>query len=253
MTDKVQPEEQAPLALVTGAGGGLGRAVCHVLAEAGFHLAVVDVIDESSLKNNLSAIVDSIDFLFPEVDFGELDSISSVLQSFLPQKNWTVLVNNAGVSVGGKLSDATLEEWQLMLDVNLTAPFILTQLFVNNAKKFTLKGSIINISSMVGIIGTKKPGYAASKAGLIGLTKATALQAGPKVRCNAIYPGAMKTPMTADWDEATRKMICAKTPLARIAEPEEIAQIVGFLADNSRSSFLTGAIINATGGQYLGQ
>ena len=106
---------------------------------------------------------------------------------------------------------------------------------------------------MVGIIGAKKPGYAASKAGIIGLTKSVAMQAGPNIRCNAIYPGAMETPMTADWDAETRAKISKNTPIGRIAKPEEIASIVKFLATDSESGFLTGAILNATGGQYLGQ
>jgi len=140
-----------------------------------------------------------------------------------------------------------------MMNVNLTAPFILSQLFANNSKKHDIKGSIVNVSSMVGIIGAKKPGYAASKAGMLGLTKSIAMQSGPNIRCNAIYPGAMDTPMTADWDEEIRKKISAGTPIGRIADPKEIAQIVAFLADEKQSSFLTGSIINATGGQYLGQ
>ncbi|MBU0978910.1 MAG: SDR family oxidoreductase [Patescibacteria group bacterium] len=241
------------IALVTGAGGGLGTAICKVLAKKGFRIIAVDLLEEEKLKNQLSEIRASLELIFGGVDFSKPEVVTAIVESFLPNKNWTVLVNNAGISIGGKLIDGTLEQWNAMMNVNLTVPFVLSQAFVRNVNKTGGGGSIINISSMAGIIGAKKPGYAASKAGLIGLTKAVAMQVGPNIRCNAVYPGAMNTPMTADWDQKTRQAIAKNTPIGRIAEPEEIAQIVAFLADSEQSGFLTGAIINATGGQYLGQ
>lgn len=241
------------LAVVTGAAGGLGKEACKALADKGFRIVAVDLLATTELKESLAEIKDSLEMAIGGVDFSKPETIKNSLSKFLPNKNWTVLVNNAGLSVGGKLMDGTLDQWNLMMNVNLTAPFILSQLFAQNAAEFGIKGAIVNISSMVGVIGTKKPGYAASKAGLLGLTKAVALQAGPNVRCNAIYPGAMDTPMTADWDKETRKKIASNTPIGRIAAPAEIAQIVAFLADDKQSGFLTGSIINATGGQYLGQ
>jgi 3-oxoacyl-[acyl-carrier protein] reductase len=241
------------IALVTGASGGLGKEICKSLVEKGFKIVAVDLMETKVLEKNLSDISDSLEMVIGGVDFSKPETIEGSLKSFLPNKNWTVLVNNAGLSVGGKLFDGTLDQWNLMMNVNLTAPFILSQLFANNSKKHDIKGSIVNVSSMVGIIGAKKPGYAASKAGMLGLTKSIAMQSGPNIRCNAIYPGAMDTPMTADWDEEIRKKISAGTPIGRIADPKEIAQIVAFLADEKQSSFLTGSIINATGGQYLGQ
>jgi len=240
-------------ALVTGAGGGLGVKICEVLAAKNFGIVALDLIKTEELKSKLKGIGKSLELAIGEVDFSDPSGIIDSLGSFLPSKDWTVLVNNAGVSTGGKLLDETLPEWNLMMNVNLTAPFVLSQAFAKNAKEEGIKGSVVNISSMVGITGTKKPGYAASKAGLIGLTKSIAMQAGPDVRCNAIYPGAMDTPMTADWDEETRNKIIAGTPIGRIAAPVEIAKVVAFLADDNESGFLTGSVINATGGQYLGQ
>ncbi len=240
-------------AIVTGASGGLGIEICKKLVANNFKLIVIDLADKETIENSLSEVNDGIELILDKVDFSKTDELQSSLDSCLPDENLTVLVNNAGLSIGGGISDATLAEWELMIKVNLTAPFILSQAFINNAKKFNIQGSIINISSMVGIIGAKKPGYAASKAGLLGLTKSIAMQSGPKIRCNAIYPGAMDTPMTADWDKHTRHKITKNTPLQRIAQPAEIANIVGFLADDNESSFITGAVINATGGQYLGQ
>lgn len=241
------------IALVTGAAGGLGIAICEALAAKDFKIVAVDLVGEEKIKEKLKGIGGNLELAVGGVDFAKPETILASLGSFLPNKDWTVLVNNAGVSVGGKLLDASLADWNLMMDINLTAPFILSQAFVKNANENGIDGSIINISSMVGIIGAKKPGYSASKAGLIGLTKSVAMQSGPNVRCNAIYPGAINTPLTADWDKETREKIIAGTPIGRIAEPTEIAGIVAFLADKKESGFLTGSVINATGGQYLGQ
>lgn len=241
------------IALITGAAGGLGKQICRTLATDGFHIIALDLHKTETLRNKLADVSNNLIQTIGGVDFNNPASVMDSLNPLLPNKYWTVLVNNAGVSTGGNLLDSTLEEWNLMINVNLSAPFILSQAFVKNSQHHNIKGSIINISSMVGIIGGKKPGYAASKAGLLGLTKSIAMQAGPSVRCNAIYPGAINTPMTADWNKEKKSKIAANTPIGRIAEPTEIANIVAFLANEQKSGFLTGSIINATGGQYLGQ
>lgn len=241
------------IALVTGAAGGLGKAICKSLITKGFKIAAIDVLETEKLTAELSEISEHLELVVGGVDFSKPETIVPALGSFAGNKSWTVLVNNAGVSVGGKLIDGSLDHWNLMMNINLTAPFVLSQALYQNISEHNTKGSIVNISSMVGVIGAKKPEYAASKAGLLGLTKSVAMQSGPNLRCNAIYPGAMDTPMTADWDSETRAKIAANTPIGRIAKPEEIAKIAAFLADDTESGFLTGSVINATGGQYLGQ
>lgn len=240
-------------ALVTGAAGGLGKAICEVLAQRGYSLIALDIAPENVIREKLSSLSDKLEIVMGGIDLSHSQTLQPTIEKILPHKDWSVLVNNAGISLGGKLPDASLADWNTMMSVNLTAPFLLSQLFIRNAMQHNNRGSIINISSMVGLVGAKKPGYAASKAGLLGLTKSVAMQSGPLVRCNAVYPGAMDTPMTADWDEPTRQTIIKNTPLARIPKPEEIAKIVAFLADENESGFITGAALNATGGQYLGQ
>lgn len=240
-------------ALVTGASGGLGSAIVRVLSAKGYKIITMDRIDKSELEKKFIDIKDSIELTLGGINFANPKEVQNIISRILPHQKMSVLVNNAGVSIGGNIINSSLEDWNLMMNVNLTAPFILSQEFIKNAQKFQIKSSIINISSMVGIIGAKKPGYAASKAGILGLTKSIAMQVGPNIRCNAIYPGAMETPMTADWDTETRNKIVKNTPIGHIAQPEEIAQIVSFLADDKQSGYLTGSIINATGGQYLGQ
>jgi len=240
-------------ALVTGASGGLGSAIVRVLAAKGYKIIAMDRVNKNELEKKFIDIKNSIELFLGEVNFANPQEVQKTIFTLFPHKKLSVLVNNAGISVGGNLINSSIEDWNLMMNVNLTVPFILSQAFTKNAQEFQIKSSIINISSMVGIIGAKKPGYAASKAGILGLTKSIAMQTGPNIRCNAIYPGAMETPMTADWNKETREKIIKNTPVGHIAQPEEIAQIVSFLADDKQSGYLTGSIINATGGQYLGQ
>lgn len=241
------------IALITGASEGVGKKICEALSSEGFRIVAIDSVKTEDLKKSLKNIQNHLELVVGGADFSNPQSIIDSLASFLPNQNWTVLVNSMGENIGGNLLESTLDQWKQMIDTNLTVPFVLSQAFAKNSQKNNIKGSIINISSMAGITGAKKPGYAASRAGIFGLTKSIAMQLGPNVRCNTIYTGAVNDKMHADWDNEKRKKVIEATPIGRIAEPEEIANIVSFLADDKRSGFMTGAIINATGGQYLGQ
>lgn len=241
------------IALVTGAGEGIGKKTCEILAAKKFKIIALDSMSTALLQKSLKALKTDLIEVKGGVNFTNQDSVQTALNTITFDKTWTVLANCVGVNLGGGLLDSNLEDWNAMMNANLTTPYILSQAFAKNCKQYSIKGSIINISSMVGVIGAKKPGYAASRAGILGLTKAIAMQSGPDIRCNAIYTGAVNDAMHADWDEEKKKKVAAATPIGRIAEPAEIANIVAFLADDQQSGFLTGSIINATGGQYLGQ
>lgn len=237
--------------VVTGAAGGIGAAICQVLADEGHELIAIDVslAAVQAATKHLKTVVYPI-----ACDLAEPNNVSQLFtREELPWHIVTGLVNCAGVAIGQDIFELSLEDWQRDLAINLTAPFLFTKHLVKTMKNHQTMGSIVNISSLAGIQGAKKPNYAASKAGLIGLTKATALRAGQYgIRCNAIYPGAVNTSLIADWDEAKMQHIASQTPLGRIAEPREIAELVAFLL-SEKSSFMTGAVLNITGGQYLGQ
>lgn len=241
--------------IVTGAAGGIGQSISNVLARDGFSLILID-----KNKQKLSLFTKKLSLKYPNKKFWKvivnLERSSDIYKFFIrkdiPFKYIHGLVNNAGVSIGGDIFSLTEKEWDLDLAINLKAAFLLTQNTVTLLRKHNVAGVIVNISSLAGVAGAKKPNYASSKAGILGLTKSTALSVGKfGIRVNAIVPGAVETPLIADWDDNKRMKIKNNILLGRIAEPEEIAEIVSFLV-SKKSSYLSGAIVNATCGQYSG-
>lgn len=243
------------VAVVTGASSGIGRAVAIALAGDGYSVILVarDMKKLEEVQEKLKKEFPKQKFYIAEVALERYANIERFLtEADIPVKKSTVLVNCAGTSLGGDVFSANKTEWDHNIAVNLSAPFFLTQAIVKIMIDRKTKGSIVNISSLAGVVGAKKPGYAASKAGLIGLTKSIAQEVGQfGIRVNAVVPGAVDTGFIADWNRDKRQTIIKKTPLGRIASPEEIAAIVSFLVSD-KASYLTGVVINATGGQYLG-
>lgn len=243
------------VAIVTGASSGIGRAIAIALAGDGYTVILVgrDTKKLKEVQAKLKKEFPKQKFYIASVLLEKYTNIERFLNDTdIPVKESTVLVNCAGTSLGGNVLSASKTEWDHNIAVNLSAPFFLTQAIVRAMVDNRAKGSIVNIASLAGVVGAKKPGYAASKAGLIGLTKSIAQEVGQfGIRVNAIVPGAVDTEFIADWNADNRQTIINKTPLGRIASPEEIAAIVSFLVSGN-ASFLTGVVINATGGQYLG-
>ncbi len=243
------------VAIVTGATGGIGVAICRTLAGDGYDLIMLAKNQKKLLQEAKRLRHD-----YPKQRFytevAHLDKPKEIQRIFikknLPLSTITILVNNAGTSVGDDIYNLTEKDWDTSLSVNLKAPFLLIQQVLRLMKQHRQKGCIVNISSITGLIGARKPNYAAAKAGLIGLTKTVARSAGKYgIRVNAIAPGAVDTNLIADWDQKKRQAITRQTPIGRIADPQEIADIVSFLV-SEKARFITGAVINATGGQYLG-
>lgn len=240
--------------LVTGASGGIGSAIASVLARDGLSLILLGT-NEQRLKNIKKKLLLNYPkqlFWDAVVNLAESSNIHDFfLRKDIPFKNIYGLVNNAGISIGGDIFSLTEKEWDLDLAINLKAAFLLTQHTISLLKRYNHVGAIVNISSLAGVAGAKKPNYAASKAGLLGLTKSTALATGKfNIRVNAVIPGAVDTPLIADWGNVKRDKVKNTTLLGRIAKPEEIAEIVSFLISN-KASYLSGTTINATCGQYL--
>ena len=224
--------------VVTGAASGMGAALCSILKARGY--TVLPLVQKSAgLTNEL--VCDLTDKDLPTLLSPRLDAFPSV----------SGLANVAGASIGSGLLDSSDEEWNRSIETNLTAPMKLVRCIIPKMIA-SGGGSIVNVGSPVGFIGSRKPGYAASKAGLIGLTMTIARRFGKDgIRCNLLLPGATITNMTQDWDQAKRDRIASTSFLGRLCSTDEIAEVMAFMLSDA-SSCITGAVIDATAGQMLG-
>lgn len=234
------------VAVVTGAARGMGEAIARRLAAEGATVLVTDVL-EAEGKAVARAIGERA--LFVPLDVASADSWGQAVETaYETFGSITVLVNNAGVLAYGAVDVAAEVDVRRMLDVNLLGPFLGIQAVVPYLREAG-GGSIVNISSAAGLIGMPSlAGYATSKWGLRGLTKAAALDLGRDgIRVNSIHPGGVRTAMAAGADDAT----FAGYAIPRIGEPDEIAAAVAFLASDE-ASFITGAELAVDGGMVLG-
>jgi NAD(P)-dependent dehydrogenase (short-subunit alcohol dehydrogenase family) len=242
---KVTNVTQSRVAVVTGAAQGIGRRVAEVLAADGFVLALLDRAPVTGFDphRTLEFVGDVSD---PEV----ASTVAATVHERFGAAD--VLVNNAGVACVAPAEETTPAMWQRVLDVNLTGPFLLSQAFGRGMLRRGC-GAIVNVASVAGLRGvTDRVAYNASKHGLIGLTRTLAVEwAGRGVRVNAVCPGWVKTGMDvanqADGAYDDRD-ITTQVPLARFAQPDDVAQAVAFLADPARSGFITGAALPVDGG-----
>lgn len=238
-------------ALVTGGSRGIGRAVCMKLADMGFYVLI-------NYKSNTTEAQSTLDFIkekdgngellkFDVSNFEECDDVLGKWAEANSDKFIEVLVNNSGIRQDGLLMWLKKEEWQNVIDTNLNGFFNVTRLLIKNMliKRY---GRIINIVSLSGIKGLPgQTNYSAAKGGVIAATKALAQEVGKKnVTVNAVAPGFIKTDMTADINEADHKPLI---PLNRFGTPEEVAEVVCFLA-SEKSSYITGEVISVNGGLY---
>lgn len=243
---------ESKTALITGANRGIGKTIALKFAEHGANIAFTDLVyDERSreLETQLSAFgviskgyaSDASSFLASE------ELVSNVLNDF---GSIQVLVNNAGITRDNLLLRMSEADWDLVITVNLKSVFNLTKA-VQRHMLSQRKGSIINMSSVVGLEGNPgQSNYAASKAGIIGFTKATAQELGSRnIRVNAIAPGFIETEMTSHLPEEYRKGWLDKIPLKRPGSTEDVANVTVFLASDL-STYVTGQVISVCGGMH---
>lgn len=251
------------LALITGAGSGIGKATANLFAQEGAIVLVAD-IDEAQGKevaNEISAKGFIADFLKLDVT-DELSWINAY--EFINDKyhKLNILVNNAGIAFGGSVTEISLQDWRHLMAVNLDSVFLGTKHAIPLMKK-SEGGNIVNVSSAAGIVGSSTAAaYCASKGGVRLFTKAVALecaQARNNIRVNSVHPGPVATSMFEKgptWNDFVNQMgglqgawekIAESTPLGRVAEPQEIANAILFLASNA-SSYMTGSEIIIDGG-----
>ena len=240
-------------ALVTGGAKGIGSAICRALAIDGYKIAInynssqTEAVD---LKNELSAITEVEIFKADVSDSKQVKEMFSVIEKVFGGVD--VLVNNAGIAGQMLFTDITDEMWQKMINVNLSGAFYCCR----EALKFMINkksGRIINIASMWGETGASmEVHYSASKAGLIGLTKALAKEVGLSgVTVNAVSPGVIMTDMMKSFSEADIAVLKDETPLNSLGTAENVADAVSFLA-SEKADFITGQVISVNGGFVKG-
>ena len=240
------------IALITGGSQGIGRACALALAEAGADI----VVGSRTLEklNNVVAEIESVGrrALAAELDVSDNVQIHTVFETVLQRfGRIDILVNNAGITKDMLLMRMKRHDWEAVLQTNLTGAFLCSQ----EAIKTMLRqryGRIINISSVVGQSGNPgQTNYAAAKAGVVGLTKALALEvASRNITVNAVAPGFIETAMTEGLSESVKVKLIEKIPLGRIGSDRDVAYGVRFLASD-QASYITGQVLNINGGLYM--
>ncbi|KLU60091.1 3-oxoacyl-[acyl-carrier-protein] reductase FabG [Peptococcaceae bacterium CEB3] len=239
------------VALITGSGQGLGQAIARTLAREGAKIAINDLtLNEQKTLETATTLramgVEAEVFLADVTQESEVNSmVDKVIERY---GRIDILVNNAGINRDGFIHKGNLQNWGAVLNVNLTGPFLCTKAVLPSMRNNNY-GRIVNISSLtarMGILGTGY--YATTKSGLIGLTRVTAAENATKgITCNALAPGYIKTDMMMKYPEEQLQALIAKIPVGRLAEPEEVAEAVLFMAEDF-SAYITGAVLDINGG-----
>ncbi len=246
------PDLRGQTALVTGASQGIGAAIARALAHQGVFVGLMArsveklerVAETIYQEGGRAAVV--------AADVSDEAQVRQAVQSLRQEAGpITLLVNNAGVTRDQLLLAMKPEDWETVLQVNLTGAYRVTRWVLRDMLKVK-KGSIVNVSSVVALAGNPgQANYVAAKAGLIGLTKSLAREVASRgVRVNAVAPGYIETAMTAGLPEERKAAYRAQIPLGRFGTPEDVAQAVLFLLSDA-SAYITGAVVNVSGGLYM--
>ncbi len=238
-------------AIVTGASRGIGKAIAILLAKEG---AEVIINYSSSLENANKVVAEISSFggkAYPlQADISDENSVNELIKTVLGKNNTIdVLVNNAGITKDGLLMRMKTNDWQKVLDLNLSGVFYCTRAVSRQMLK-QKKGRIINITSVVGLMGNPgQANYSAAKAGVVGLTQSAAKEfASRGITVNAVAPGFISTDMTKDLNSES---ILSAIPLGRFGNPEDVAGTVRFLAADPAAAYITGQTIQVDGGMVM--
>ncbi len=229
--------------LITGASRGIGAACARLFAKSGYDV----IINYNNSKEEALRLAREIG---AETIRADVSSSAQVDDMFKAAGEVNILVNNAGISGFYMLDAMSDDEWNKMIGVNLNGVFYCTRAVLPQMLR-RKSGAIVNVSSMWGICGSScEAAYSASKAGVIGLTKALAKEVGPSgIRVNCVAPGVIDTDMNKKLGGDAIKELCEETPLGRLGSPEEVARAILFLADDD--GFITGQVLSPNGGLVI--
>ncbi|MEM9357801.1 MAG: SDR family oxidoreductase [Pseudomonadota bacterium] len=238
------------VALVTGAAQGIGYACAEAIAETGAKMVLSDInqegVEAAAAKLGGGAVAMACDMGDPQQINAMFDKIEADIGPV------SILVNNAGIANPGDFLETTLEQFQSVIDVNLTGTFVALQRAAKTMVDKGMAGAVVNMSSINAQVAIPSiPAYCASKGGVMQLTKASALALAPhNIRVNAVGPGSVDTEMMAgvNANPEAMAMVMSRTPMKRIASPREIGDVVAFLASD-KASYVTGETIYVDGGR----
>lgn len=242
------------VALVTGAGSGIGRAIALRFASEGAQVSVIDINQGSSDEVSAAILSTGGRAVSIPCDVTKEEQVERAVSNTVSSMgNLHILVNNAGISSVTPLEKLELNEWSRILAVNLTGPFLFMKAAFPYITKAGVNGRCITIGSLAGQAGGIAVGihYTASKGGVMAMTKQLAKLLAPyRATANCIAPGTADTPLVRDWPEETRRSLINQIPLGRLAAPEDVAGTALFLASDD-GQFITGATINVNGGMLI--
>ncbi len=245
------PETPARVAVVTGGSRGIGRAVALRLAQDGCDVAVLYAGNDEAARETVQAIEALGRRAHAwKCDVADAEECAAVCKEVASELGTVdVLVNNAGVTRDNLLGRIKDEDFDRVIDVNLKGAFNMVKALYRTWLRNKGTGRIVNVSSVVGLMGNAgQANYAASKAGLIGLTKSVARELAPRgVTCNAVAPGFIETDMTAQLSQEVRDAYDKQIPLGHMGSAEDVAQVVAFLASPA-AAYVTGEVIRVDGG-----
>ena len=235
--------------IVTGATGGIGNSIIKKLYDAGANILATGTKNEK--LEELKKKFQNIQIL--KFDISQIDNLENFIENATKQLGGKLdcVVNNAGITQDNLAIRMSIEEWQKVIDVNLTSTFLISKFAIKKMLK-NKKGKIINITSVVGHTGNLgQTNYTASKAGIVAMSKSLAIEYAKKnININCISPGFIKTAMTNKIDEKFKEVIISKIPSARLGEPEDVANAVIFLA-SPQSDYINGETLHVNGGMYM--
>ena len=235
--------------IVTGASGGIGNAIIKKLNETGANILAsgtrIEKLEELKKKYEKIKIL--------KFDISQSEKIEEFIENATNELGGSLdgIINNAGVTQDNLAIRMSLEEWQKVININLTSTFLLSKFAIKKMLK-NKSGKIVNITSVVGHTGNLgQANYTASKAGIVAMSKSLAIEYAKKnININCISPGFIKTAMTDKIDEKFKEVIISKIPSARLGEPDDIANAVLFLS-SEQSNYINGETIHVNGGMYM--